>query len=146
MIKELAAHETRFRYSNKSLIEDVLFVSGVSGGSVPAAHFALHGAKTIPSFRDDFLYKNPQSSFETSESLFSILSVLGGGLNAKTGFQHWLDKNLFLDATFGDLKRENAPILWINASDVYNETVFTFASRSESSMSPTVTPPESVAR
>jgi NTE family protein len=125
-IKELAAHDSRYRDTRKSLIEDVVFVAGVSGGSVPAAYLALHGTKTMPSFRDKFLYKDPQSSFETSESLFSILSVLGGGLNAKTGFQNWLDKNLFHDATFGDLARENAPILWINASDVYNDAVFTF--------------------
>jgi NTE family protein len=75
---------------------------------------------------DDFLYKDPQSSFNTSISLFSLLSVLGGGLNSKTGFQHWLDENLLHDATFGDLTRDNAPILWVNASDVYNDTVFTF--------------------
>jgi NTE family protein len=125
-IKELAAHDSRYRDTRKSLIEDVVFVAGVSGGSVPAAYIALHGAKTIPSFRDNFLYKDPQSSFETSESLFSILSVLGGGLNTKTGFQNWLDEHLFHDATFGDLTRENAPILWINASDVINDAVFTF--------------------
>jgi NTE family protein len=125
-LKELAAHKSRSGNTSKPLTEDVVFVSGVSGGSVPAAYFALHGVKTIPSFRDKFLYKNPQSSFETSESLFNIFSVFGGGLNTKTGFQDWLDENLFHDATFGDLKRENAPILWINASDVYNDAVFTF--------------------
>ena len=125
-LKELAAHKSRSGNTSKPLTEDVVFVAGVSGGSVPAAYFALHGAKTVPSFRDKFLYKNPQSSFETSESLFNIFSVFGGGLNTKTGFQEWLDENLFHDATFGDLKRENAPILWINASDVYNHTVFTF--------------------
>jgi NTE family protein len=37
-----------------------------------------------------------------------------------------LDKNLFHDATFGDLKRENVPVLWVNASDIYNDAVFTF--------------------
>jgi NTE family protein len=58
--------------------------------------------------------------------LFSLLAVLGGGLNSKTGFQDWLDKNLLHNATFGDLARDNAPILWVNASDVYNDTVFTF--------------------
>ena len=80
-----------------------MFVSGVSGGSVTAVYFALHGAKTIPSFRDEFLHKDPQSSFETSISLFSILSILGGGLNSKTGFQNWMDENLLHSATFGDL-------------------------------------------
>jgi NTE family protein len=126
VIKELAAHKTRSGGIGKSLIDDVVFVSGVSGGSVPAVYFALHGARTISSFRDKFLYKDPQSSFDTSISLFSILAVLGGGLNSKTGFQDWLDKNLFHDATFGDLTRDNAPMLWVNASDIYNDTVFTF--------------------
>jgi len=126
VIKEVAAHKTRSGGISKSLIDDVVFVSGVSGGSVPAVYLALHGARTIPSFRDKFLYKDPQSSFDTSISLFGILSVLGGGLNSKTGFQDWLDENLFHDATFGDLARDNAPTLWVNASDVYNDTVFTF--------------------
>jgi NTE family protein len=125
-IKELAAHETRSGGIGKPLIDDVAFVSGVSGGSVPAVYFALHGAKTIPAFRDKFLYRDPQSSFDTSISLFSLLSVFGGGLNSKIGFQEWLDKNLLHDATFGDLARDNAPVLWVNASDIYNDTVFTF--------------------
>ena len=127
VIKELAAHKTRSGGISKPLIDDVVFVSGVSGGSVPAVYFALYGAKkTIPAFRDNFLYKDPQSSFNTSISLFSLVAVLGGGLNSKTGFQDWLDKNLLHDATFGDLARDNAPILWVNASDVYNDTIFTF--------------------
>jgi hypothetical protein len=65
-IEALAAHETQSGGIGKSLIDDVVFVSGVSGGSVPAVYFALHGAKTIPAFRDNFLYKDPQSSFNTS--------------------------------------------------------------------------------
>jgi NTE family protein len=125
-IKELAAHETRSGGIRKPLIDDVRLVSGVSGGSIPAAYFALHGAKTIPAFRDNFLYEDPQSSFNTSISLASLLAVFGGGLNDKTGFQNWLDENLFYDATFGDLARDNAPVLWINASDVYHDAVFTF--------------------
>jgi NTE family protein len=126
VIKELATYKSRSGKISGTLIDDVVFVSGVSGGSVPAVYLALHGAKTIPSFRDKFLYKDPQSSFETSFSLFSLLSILGGGLNSKTGFQRWLDENLFHDATFGDLVRDGAMTLWVNASDVYNYTVFTF--------------------
>jgi NTE family protein len=112
VLRELAAQKTRSGGISKPLIDDVVFVTGVSGGSVPAVYFALHGAKTIPSFRDKFLYKDPQSSFKTSITLFSILSVFGGGLNSKTGFQSWLDKNLFHGATFGDLPRWSAPIEW----------------------------------
>ena len=127
VIKELAAHKARTGDVGNSLIDDVVFVSGVSGGSVPAVYLALHGAKTVPSFRDKFLYQDPQSSFDTSLSLGSLLTVFGGGLNTKTGFQEWLDKNLFHGATFGDLtKKKNSPNLWVNASDIYNDSVFTF--------------------
>ncbi len=127
VIKELAAHKALTGNVEKSLIDDVVFVSGVSGGSVPAAYLALHGAETIPAFRDEFLYKDPQSSFDTSISLGNILAVFGGGLNSKTGFQTWLDENLFHGATFGDLKKtNNSPNLWVNASDVFNDRVFTF--------------------
>jgi NTE family protein len=125
-IKELAAHETQSGGTGQSLIDDVRFVSGVSGGSVAAVYFALHGKKTIPDFRDNFLYKDPQSSFKTSISPLNLLAVLGGGLNSKTGFQDWLDENLLHDATFGDLARDNAPLLWVNASDVFHDSVFTF--------------------
>jgi NTE family protein len=126
VINELAGYQTVTDGVAKSMIDEVGFVSGVSGGSVLAAYFALRGADTIPLFRDEFLYKNPQSSFRTTFSLFNIMSVLGGGLNSKAGFQDWLDDNLFHDATFGDLTRDNAPVLWINASDIANNSIFTF--------------------
>ena len=45
VIEELAAHETLSGGIGTSLIDDVRFVSGVSGGSVSAAYFALHGKK-----------------------------------------------------------------------------------------------------
>ena len=127
VIEELSAQKSRTGNVEKSLIDDVVFVSGVSGGSVPAAYLALHGVEAVPAFRDEFLYKDPQRSFDTSISLGSLLAVFGGGLNSKTGFQAWLDENLFHGATFGDIaKKEDAPILWVNASDVYSDTVFTF--------------------
>ena len=45
VIKELGAHETRSAGVGASLIDDVRFVSGVSGGSVPAAYFCLAWGK-----------------------------------------------------------------------------------------------------
>ncbi len=53
-IQALAAYETRSGGIGTPLIDDVVFVSGVSGGSVPAVYLALHGAKTIPAFRGVF--------------------------------------------------------------------------------------------
>ena len=40
--------------------------------------------------------------------------------------QDWLDKHLFGGATYGDAMASGRPILWINASDIYNRTPFVF--------------------
>ncbi len=42
-IEALAAHESRSGCISRTLIDDVVFGSGVSGGAVPAVYFALHG-------------------------------------------------------------------------------------------------------
>jgi NTE family protein len=38
----------------------------------------------------------------------------------------WLDANLFRGATFADLRKTPGPLIWINASDIYNRTPFIF--------------------
>ena len=38
------------------MLHEVDQVAGVSGGSFPAAHFGLYGAKSFETFPDEFLY------------------------------------------------------------------------------------------
>ena len=109
-----------------SLLDRVDFVTGVSGGSVLAAYYGLKKRQALADFKQRFLLRNAQAELDTSINLFNIAKGLQGGINGPTNFPHWLDENLFDHATFKSLMRQRRPLIWINASDIYNRTPFVF--------------------
>lgn len=122
-----ALHEQPEREgSGESLAERVVFVSGVSGGSVAAAYFAHRGPAAVGDFRQRFLIQDVEASLRTRITPVNLARAFEGGVNDRTGLPRWLDANLFGGATFGELQRPGRPILWLNASDIYNRNVFTF--------------------
>lgn len=115
------------RNGPRPMTETVDFIAGVSGGSVPAAYFGLHGRQGLADFPARFLYRNAEEGFDTRVSLGNVLKILGdGGVNDNSRFPKWLDDNLFGGATYADLFRRKKPIVWISASDIYNRVPFTF--------------------
>jgi NTE family protein len=108
-------------------LDRVAFVSGVSGGSVTAAYFGLKGKAALADFRERFLTQNAEESLSTGVDLKNLAEGLGGGVNDASRFPVWLDRNLFNNATMSDLIRSGSPIVWINASDLFNRTPFVFS-------------------
>jgi NTE family protein len=109
-----------------SLLDRVDFVTGVSGGSVLAAYYGLKKRKALADFKERFLLRNAEEALTTEISLINIARGLQGGINDTTQFPHWLDENLFDHATYKSLLFQRRPLVWINASDVYNRTPFVF--------------------
>jgi NTE family protein len=108
------------------LIDHVSLVSGVSGGSVTAATFALYGRDMLGDFRKRFLVQDVEDSLSTSVNVTNLVLLAKGGVNDRSGLPAWLDKNLFHGATYADVLKPGHPQLWINASDIYNRTTFTY--------------------
>ena len=108
-------------------IDRVIFISGVSGGSVAAAYFGLKGRAALADFRERFLLKNAEEDLSTRVSLVNVAKGLGGGVNDSSRLAGWLDQNLYEGATLGDLYQPGKPIVWLNASDLYNRTPFLFS-------------------
>src|ERR1700675_410422 len=50
----------------------VIFISGVSGGSVAAAYFGLKGRAALTDFRERFLLKNAEADLSTNVSLVNL--------------------------------------------------------------------------
>ena len=121
--------ETRVptRTGSVSLLDHLDFLSGVSGGSIPAAYYGLRGKAALGDFKQRFLSVNAEESLQTNLSLGNIARGLQGGVNDTTQFPVWLDAHLFNHATLKDLLNRTRPRVWINASDVYNRTAFIFA-------------------
>ena len=111
-----------------TLLDRIDYVSGVSGGAVTAAYFALRGSAALSDFRDSFLLRDAEESLRTPFTPENVLRAYRGGLNDTQQFPQWLDNNLFHGATFKDLHSANRPHVFINASDVYDRTPFIFNS------------------
>ena len=124
VLRGLDRSQTR---AGKSYLERVVFVSGVSGGSVTAAYFGLKGRAGLADFRERFLIRNAEEDLNTSLNLRNVASGLSGGVNDASKLSGWLDRNLFDNATLGDLFQQGKPIIWINASDLYDRTPFLFS-------------------
>jgi NTE family protein len=121
-----ALDQTRMPNRPTSLLDRVDFVTGVSGGSVLAAYYGLKKRQALADFKQRFLLRNAQVELETSINLINIAKGLQGGINGPNNFSRWLDENLFEHATFKSLMRQRRPLIWINASDIYNRTPFVF--------------------
>lgn len=110
-----------------SMADKVRMVSGASGGAVTAAYFALKGPHRFDDLRERFLERDAESSLSTSiVSPATIAGALGGGINGRGTFARWLDENLFDGARYAAFDKPDKPIVWINASDIWNSTPFLF--------------------
>jgi NTE family protein len=110
-----------------SLLDRLDFLSGVSGGSILAAYYGLHGREGYADFKQRFLLANGEEGLQTDLNPLNIARGLQGGVNDASTFAPWLDAHLYNHATFRDLFHRQHPRVWINASDIYNRTTFIFA-------------------
>jgi len=110
------------------LLSNVRLVTGVSGGSVTAAYFGLHGPKGVNAYRDKYLVKDAEKYMANwALNPLTIVRGLSGGANNRNTFARFLDETILDKATFGDLAHRSDIITWINAADVANQTSFLFS-------------------
>lgn len=127
VLSELDAHVIDERSHRRTLADEVRMIAGSSGGSVMASYFGYKGSHGFGDFRERFLVRDVEASMRRSWLRPSNLArLIGGGVNDRDNFARWMDDNLFDGATFESLRRPDAPVVWITASDIYNGTPFLF--------------------
>jgi predicted acylesterase/phospholipase RssA len=112
---------------SRTRIDDIRIISGTSGGAVTAAYLAYkgHGYKDL---RERFLLADAEQDMHTDKySPLNWMRVYEGGANDRSTFANWLDRNVFEGSRYIAYHRQGAPLVWINASDVYAGTPFIFA-------------------
>ena len=127
VLKELKATGFEWQGRRATLLDEVDFVSGVSGGSIAAAYYAAFGDTMFTRFEPDFLLSDFQTNLVHQifwpPNLYRMTSPWYGR-------SHVLAERLeelFNGKTFGDLRqREHAPRLLINATDLSLGTAFQF--------------------
>lgn len=109
------------------LVDQVRFVSGVSGGSVTAAYFGLAGRRIFQDYEQRFLYKDAEAGLRTALwDPTNLARAASSGVNDRSNLPKWLDENLFGGATLSAFNAPGRPTVWINASDVNAKAPFVF--------------------
>lgn len=127
VLRELKA--TRFTWEGRdtTLADELSLISGVSGGSILAAHYALFGDETLARFEPDFLLRNIDADLLQGVLAPSRVREL---TSPWYGRSNVLDERLALlyqGRTFGDLAaRARAPMLLITATDLTTGAAFEF--------------------
>lgn len=108
------------------LTDHISLLSSVSGGSILAAYYGMHGADGLDSFRAAYLDKT-WALHDSPAWPLNWLRAWNGGLNGEDRLAAWLDREIFKDAHMDALWRAGGPQVWLNAADLRNGTVFAFA-------------------
>jgi len=112
---------------NRSLLQAVDEISGVSGGSFTAAYYGLYRDKAFDRYEKDFLYA------DTNSYIFGIYLLpwhWGWLVNPSTGTNDYMarayDETMFHGATFKDLMPLGRPLITIGATDISYGNPFVF--------------------
>lgn len=109
------------------LLDEVDFVSSVSGGSFTAAYYGLYGDRIFEDFEDNFLRQDVEGYL--FRRLFNPFRWIADAVKQRSrdemAIEHY-NKLLFKGATFADMRRNEGPTILINASDLGHGVRFSF--------------------
>jgi NTE family protein len=110
-----------------TLLDEVDQVAGVSGGSFPAAHFALYGQESFRTFPEQFLDVDINAfifgTFLLPWNWEWLINPLYGTNDRMADIY---DRLMFRGATYADLARRGRPALSVNATDIAFGIPFSF--------------------
>lgn len=125
-----ALRDTQIEWKQRkvSLLEEVDVISSISGGSFPAAYYALYGARIFDEFPEKFLYRPIQSDLLKQlflpYNLVRLASPSFGRSDLAAEFYH---REIFNGGTYADvIKRGQRPFIILNATDMSRGTQFSF--------------------
>jgi NTE family protein len=112
----------------RPLLQVVDAITGVSGGSFPAAYYGLYRDKAFETFEQDFLYRDTESYIWGIYLLPWNWTWISDPLVGTNDFMEGVyDRTMFHGATFADLQRLGRPLIAIGATDLAygNPVLFT---------------------
>jgi NTE family protein len=110
-----------------ALLDDVDYISAVSGGSFPAVYYGLYRDKSFTTFENDFL-KRDVNAFIFGIYLLPwnwewLINPLFGTNDAMAAVY---DRLMFQGATYSDLAKQGLPMISVEATDIVGGTAFPF--------------------
>ncbi len=112
----------------ESLLDEVDVISSISGGSFPAAYYALYGRRIFDEFPTKFLYRPIQSELvKLLISPANLWHLAGAGYGRSDLAADFYDREVFGGGRYADLiARHRRPFVILNATDMTTGTQFPF--------------------
>lgn len=125
-----ALHDTPIHWQAQdlSLLDEVDVISSISGGSFPAAYFALRGTDTFSEFPDKFLYRPVQTDLlKRALNPASWPKLASSSYGRSDLAAEFYDEEIFDGTTYGKLISDHRrPFVILNATDLMTGTQFSF--------------------
>src|SRR5258706_15110388 len=120
VLEELARTQIVWEGQRRRLVDEVDYISAVSGGSFTAAFYALYGDRIFADFEDKFLNRNIQRQLAWRLfAPFYWIPLASPYYNRNDMAAEFYDRYLFGGKSFGDLlKRNRRPFLSLNSTDM----------------------------
>lgn len=128
VLEALRDTSVTLRGRQRRLLDEVDWISGVSGGSFTAAYYGLFRDRTFEDFEPRFLKKDIQGDL-THGTLFNPVNwgkLFSPYYDRSDLAADYYDKNVFEGKTFADLLARKEPMIVINATDMVHGTRFSF--------------------
>lgn len=123
VLQELRDTTVNLDGNESRLLDEIDYISSVSGGSFTSAYYGLHGDGIFENFENDFLrYDLEKHLLVRAINPLLLFSRKGRTQSAIKYYQ----KFLFHDVTFADMIRPDRPMIIINASDLGYGIRFSF--------------------
>ena len=128
VLEALRDTEISIHGRKKRMLDEVDWISGVSGGSFTAAYYGLFGDRIFEDFESRFLKKDIQGDLINGILFNPVnwtkLSSLYYGRSDLAA--DYYDKYVFDHGTFGDILARGGAMIVINATDMVQGTRFSF--------------------
>jgi NTE family protein len=120
VLERLAAERIRWAGREARLLDEVDIITAVSGGSMTAAYYALHGDGIFSSFEERFFGRNLQDRLESRIVAFSAIPrLLSDRYGRVDMLQELLDEVLFEGRTYAEIAaRGRKPFVVVTATDM----------------------------
>ena len=129
VLKELrdTTYNDKDNGTKRRLLDEVDYISSVSGGSFTAAYYGLYGDRMFEDYETVFLRQNVQKTLLGSVlNPFNWLRGLFTGFNRTEKAIDYYDTNIFKGGTFNDIIERDGPFIDINATDLGIGARFSF--------------------
>ncbi len=110
------------------LLAEIDTISGVSGGSFPAAYYGLYGERGFGGrFENDFLYDDTNARIAGIYLLpWNWVWIVNPGVGTNDLMDRVYDRLMFHGATYADLQKRGRPLVAVAATDIAYGTPFPF--------------------